>query len=145
MKRKSSNTQKIDQGTKGKDVSFFGLVVVRAEIVQSQKATNFWGIELKVGLSGSIVEDGDHDLLLQEDVVVRQSSMDDVLGVEVGECIGHLDQDRELGPGVQRLSMRHGLVQRVRLDTVIEQNIRKISNCFEKQTCALSAPAQFNN
>ena len=77
--------------------------------------------------------------------MVRQSSMDDVLGVEVGECIGHLDQDRELGAGAQRLSMRHGLVQRVRLDTVIEQNIKKISNCFEKQTCALSAPAQFNN
>ena len=48
--------------------------------------------------------------------MVGESSVDDVLGVEVGECIGHLYQDRELGSGVERLSTSQGLVQRVSLD-----------------------------
>ena len=48
--------------------------------------------------------------------MVRQSSVDDVLGMEVGECIGNLGQDRELGSGAERLATRYRLVERVSLD-----------------------------
>ena len=121
VKRKSPDEEKIDERPKAEHVPRLGLVRVGAQRLWAQHPPDLRGAVLEVGGGGRVVQHRNQHLVLEEDVLRGQAAVDDVLGVEVGEGVGHLHQDRHPQAG-QVSSPRNGGCQRVSLNSTTNYN-----------------------
>ena len=93
VKRKSPDEEEIDERPEAEHVPRLGLVRVGAQRLWAQHPPDLRGAVLEVGGGGRVVQHRDQHLVLEEDILRGQAAVDDVLGVKVGERVGHLHQD----------------------------------------------------
>ena len=95
--------QLVHQSAERKYVALLGLHRVGFLSFQDL-GCHFRGVILEVREIGGVIEEGDFHSPLKEYILRRQSPMDDVLGVEVGEGVDCLPEDAELVVVVQSVA-----------------------------------------